>query len=63
MLVAMQVDDSPPQMQQDGQVYNAPGCKLALTQTQTDVMWSAPSLPLRPDPEKQKHTLVGCIED
>ena len=36
---AVQVDDSPPQMEQDGQVYNAPDCKLALTQSQTDMMW------------------------
>ena len=34
-----QVDDSPPQIDPDGQVYNAPGCKVALAQTVTDEMW------------------------
>ena len=36
---AAQVDDSPPQIDPDGQVYNAPGCKVALAQTVTDEMW------------------------
>ena len=57
-----QVDDSPPQMQPDGQVFNAPSCKLALTQSQTDTMWSAPSLPsCPPDPHKLRNVDVGAV--
>jgi hypothetical protein len=36
---AAQVDNSPPQIDPNGQVYNAPGCKVALDQTVTDQMW------------------------
>lgn len=42
LATAVQVDVTPPHIEEDGQVYNAPGCKVALTQSQTDMLWYSP---------------------
>ncbi|CAL8470951.1 g10493 [Coccomyxa elongata] len=35
----VEVDQTPPMMEAQGQVYNAPGCQTALTQTDTTTLW------------------------